>query len=69
MENTMAKFGYDHLHFRSEDPHAAKEFWENMAFLLEKANKLNIYDPVDYSENNIDYCGMEITTTRYDFKK
>ena len=26
----MAKFGYDHLHFRSEDPHAAKEFWENM---------------------------------------
>ena len=26
----MAKFGYDHLHFRSEDPHAAKEFWEKM---------------------------------------
>ena len=21
------------------------------------------------SENNIDYCGMEITTTPYDFKK
>tara|TARA_B110000014_G_C20060640_1_gene552326 strand:- start:472 stop:858 length:387 start_codon:yes stop_codon:yes gene_type:complete len=26
----MAKFGYDHLHFRSEDPHAAREFWEKM---------------------------------------
>ena len=40
-----------------------------MAFLLEKAAKLDIYDPVDYNENNTDYCGMEITTTPYDFKK
>ena len=46
-----------------------KEFWENMAFLLEKAHELNIYDPVDYSENSVNYCGMEITTTPYDFKK
>lgn len=46
-----------------------KEFWDNMAFLLKKAHELNIYDPVDYSENNVNYCGMEITTTPYDFKK
>ncbi|MBT3350504.1 MAG: VOC family protein [Nitrospinaceae bacterium] len=26
----MAKFGYDHIHFRSEDPHAARKFWEEM---------------------------------------
>jgi catechol 2,3-dioxygenase-like lactoylglutathione lyase family enzyme len=26
----MAKFGYDHIHFRSEDPHAARKFWEDM---------------------------------------
>ena len=45
------------------------EFWDNMAFLLEKAHELDIYEPVDYNENNIDYCGMEITTTPYDFKK
>jgi catechol 2,3-dioxygenase-like lactoylglutathione lyase family enzyme len=26
----MARFDYDHLHFRSEDPHAARKFWEEM---------------------------------------
>lgn len=26
----MAKFSYDHIHFRSEDPHAARKFWEEM---------------------------------------
>lgn len=26
----MATYGYDHLHFRSEDPHAARKFWEEM---------------------------------------
>ncbi len=26
----MAKFGYDHIHFRSEDPLAARKFWEEM---------------------------------------
>lgn len=26
----MATFGYDHIHFRSEDPHAARKFWEEM---------------------------------------
>ena len=25
--------------------------------------------PVDYSKNNVDYCGMEMTTTPYEFKK
>jgi lactoylglutathione lyase len=24
----MATFGYDHIHFRSEDPHVAREYWE-----------------------------------------
>lgn len=26
----MPTYGYDHLHFRSEDPHAARKFWEDM---------------------------------------
>lgn len=25
----MATYGYDHIHFRSEDPHAARAFWED----------------------------------------
>ena len=26
----MATYKYDHIHFRSEDPHAARKFWEEM---------------------------------------
>ena len=26
----MATYGYDHLHFRSEDPRTARTFWESM---------------------------------------
>lgn len=26
----MATYSYDHIHFRSEDPHAARAFWEEM---------------------------------------
>ncbi|MDP6367616.1 MAG: VOC family protein [Nitrospinota bacterium] len=26
----MATYGYDHIHFRSEDPNAARKFWEEM---------------------------------------
>ncbi len=25
----MATYSYDHIHFRSEDPHAARTFWED----------------------------------------
>ena len=56
-------------HIMTESVGHEPEFWDNMAFLLKKANDINIYNPVDYSKNNIDYCGMEITTTPYDFKK
>jgi len=45
------------------------EFWDNMGFLLKKADELDIYEPIDYSKNNTEYCGMDITTTPYDFKK
>ena len=69
-ENTILFVAIHELsHIMTKSIGHEKEFWENMAFLLEKADKLNIYDPVDYSENNTDYCGMEITTTPYDFKK
>jgi predicted metal-dependent hydrolase len=37
------------------------EFWTNFKFLLHEANEINIYNSIDYSKNNIDYCGMKIT--------
>ena len=46
-----------------------KEFWDNMKYLLERAEEINIYSPQDYNTNPINYCGMEINSTPYDFKK
>ena len=46
-----------------------EEFWDNMKFLLEQAEQINIYYPVDYSQNKTEYCGMMITSSPYDFKK
>tara|TARA_B100001094_G_C17989269_1_gene699297 strand:- start:56 stop:631 length:576 start_codon:yes stop_codon:yes gene_type:complete len=46
------------------------EFWDNMAYLLERGEELGIYNPKNYKEHPVDYCGMEINTTPYKkFKK
>ena len=41
------------------------EFWKNFKFILIEAEKINIYKPEDYKNNNKDYCGMEITNNPY----
>ena len=46
-----------------------KEFWNNMKYLLEEAEKLNLYKPVNYNKYNESYCGMTINSTPYDFDK
>lgn len=35
-------------------------FWEHMKYLLERANDLSIYQPVDYSASPVVYCGYKI---------
>ena len=42
-----------------------EEFWDNMAYLLEKGEKIGIYKPENYKEKPVDYCGMEINSTPY----
>ncbi len=37
------------------------EFGDNFVFLLKQATKIGIYTPVDYSKNNIQFCGMDVT--------
>jgi predicted metal-dependent hydrolase len=46
-----------------------KEFWDNMKYLLEQAEEINLYNPEDYEKNPQIYCGMEINSSPYDFKK
>lgn len=41
------------------------EFWNNFKFLLQESETINIYKPVDYKNNNVDYCGMKIKDNPY----
>lgn len=56
-------------HLMSESIGHTKEFWDNMKYLLEEARKLGIYKVIDYKKENVEYCGMYIKSTPYDFKK
>lgn len=56
-------------HLMSESVGHTDEFWDNMKFLLEEARKLGIYKVVDYKKENVEYCGMYIKSTPYDFEK
>lgn len=38
-----------------------KEFWDNFDFLVEFANKHNIYNKIDYSKNPKSFCNSTIT--------
>ena len=35
-------------------------FWENMAFLLEQAEKIGIINIINYNKKPEDYCGLEV---------
>lgn len=52
-------------HVASETIGHTPEFWQNFKFLLIQAEKLNIYNPVDYKNNPQNYCGMTITDNPY----
>jgi len=42
-----------------------KEFWDNFKYLLIKAKECKVYDPVDYSKERTEYCGMTISDNPY----
>jgi hypothetical protein len=52
-------------HVASKSIGHTPEFWRNFKFLLEEAEKINIYKPIDYSKNPKKYCGMEINDNPY----
>ena len=37
------------------------EWLNNFKFLLRELHKLGLYRPIDYSHNNVDYCGVNVT--------
>lgn len=42
-----------------------QEFIDNFKFLLKESADMYIYNPVDYSKKNINYCGVKVTNNPY----
>ena len=52
-------------HVASKSIGHTKEFWDNFKFILQEAEKIGIYTPVDYKKNKTNYCGMKIKDNPY----
>lgn len=42
-----------------------KEFLDNFKYLLKESADMYLYNPVDYSKKNINYCGVKVTNNPY----
>ena len=65
-ENTLMFVALHELsHIATESIGHNKEFWDNFKFLLKEAQEAGVYNMVDYSKENTEYCGMTITDNPY----
>jgi predicted metal-dependent hydrolase len=67
--NTMMFVAIHELaHTMSKSIGHTKEFWDNFRILLRNAIKLKIYKRVNYNENPVKYCGVDITDDPMNFE-
>lgn len=65
-ENTLMFVAIHELaHVASKKIGHGDEFWKNFKFLLIDAKEIGIYEPKDYKDKNVSYCGMQITDNPY----
>jgi hypothetical protein len=65
-ENTLMFVALHELsHIATESIGHNKEFWDNFKFILKEAQEAGLYNMVDYSKDNKEYCGMTITDNPY----
>lgn len=65
-ENTLMFVAlHEMAHVASESIGHNTEFWNNFTFLIEEAEEIQLYTPIDYSKKNAEYCGMTITSSPY----
>jgi hypothetical protein len=65
-ENTLMFVAIHEMsHIATETIGHNKEFWDNFKFLIKEAKEAGLYNIVDYSANNEEYCGMTITDNPY----
>lgn len=65
-ENTLTFVAIHELsHIMTKSVGHTDEFWQNFKFLLQNAEKIDVYNPVDYKNKPQPYCGMTITDNPY----
>ena len=50
-------------HLMTKDIGHTDTFWKNFKYLLKEAVKIKVYDKVDFSENPVEYCGLNIKSS------
>lgn len=50
-------------HLMTKDIGHTDNFWKNFKYLLKEAIKIKVYTKVDYSENPLEYCGINIKSS------
>lgn len=50
-------------HLMTKDIGHTQTFWDNFKYLLTEAVSIGVYEKVDYKENPIDYCGLNIKSS------
>lgn len=64
--NTLTYVALHELaHIATKEVGHTDEFWKNFKFLINEAKSLNIYNPVDYKNSPVRYCGMTIKDNPY----
>lgn len=48
-------------HVGTESEGHEPEFWNNFKFVLQEAQKIGIYQPIDYKKEPVSYCGDHLT--------
>ena len=66
---TMFTTGHELAHVMNKTVGHDEPFWNYMKFNLEELEKIGLYIPIDYSKQPVEYCGMSINHTPYDFSK
>jgi hypothetical protein len=56
---------HEMAHIASVSEGHNSEFITNFKWLLQKAKEFGYYDPVNYQDNPITYCGVKVTNNPY----
>lgn len=54
---------HEFAHLGTESIGHTEEFWTNFKWILEESMNIGIYVRQDFKANNVDYCGIKITSS------